>query len=258
MARYNKIFRIHLPNFEKYNPGKKKTYKKTMIANNFTDDPKLSVLPLSLRWMYLGLVLTCGDHGSDVLELSENTLRDMLESSKSVTGALDTLQSFQLLTYENITPNIKEYNIKESKVKEYRTGGQLELTQPVQEPPKPSKKKDPQATEENRLIWNAFFDAYRERYGIEPVRNLTVNSQVSALRKKLGTEEAIKVVRFYLTHNDSYFLKNTHTFGHCLSSAETLRTQMLRGKPITGNDVRGFEQADRYNQALKKIESGEL
>ncbi len=109
-------------------------------------------------------------------------------------------------------------------------------------------------TEENRKVWEAYFNAYRLRYGIDPLRNKTVNSKISRLRDSLGTEEAIKVVEFYLTHNDGFYLKKTHEIGLCLKDADTLRTQMLRGKAITSTTVRSFEKTQSYQETLDRIE----
>ena len=111
--------------------------------------------------------------------------------------------------------------------------------------------------ENNKKIKDAYFNAFRIRYGVEPVSNATFNSQVSSLRKKLGVDDSIGVVEFYLKHNDSFYLKNTHSFGYCLSNAETLRTQMLRGKAITSQDVRNFEKTQNAIQINESIKNGE-
>ena len=110
---------------------------------------------------------------------------------------------------------------------------------------------------ENKKIKDAYFNAYRLRYGVEPVSNAAFNSQISNLRKKLGVDDSVGVVEFYLKHNDSFYLKNTHSFGLCLSNAETLRTQMLRGKPITSLDVRNFEKTQNAIQINESIKNGE-
>lgn len=109
-------------------------------------------------------------------------------------------------------------------------------------------------TEENRKIWAVYENAYRLRYGINPVKNATVNSQISNLRKKLGTEESLMVVEFYLKHENSFYLKNTHTFGLCLKDAETLRTQAIKGVAITSGMVRSFEKKQNENEIIAALE----
>lgn len=113
--RENAIYRIHVINFNKHNAKLKKAYKATLISNNFCDDAKLGLLPLTVRWMFLAMVLTCGDHTSDTIEMSESRLRDLLESSWSIPRALEALETLQLVTFEKITPFINE--IKENKRK---------------------------------------------------------------------------------------------------------------------------------------------
>lgn len=122
--------------------------------------------------------------------------------------------------------------------------------------PKGAKKKNPEESEHNRQIWEAYFNAYRLRWGVDPVRNATTNSQISNLRKKLGVDDAIKVVEFYLKHNENWYLKNTHSFGLCLKDAETLRTQMLKGKAITTRDVRSFEKQLGHMELQEELKKG--
>jgi len=101
-------------------------------------------------------------------------------------------------------------------------------------------------------IWEAYQDAYRARYGVDPVRNATTNSQCSALHKRLG-ESAIEVVRFYLTHNDGWYLRNQHPIGACLSQAESLHTQMQRGVSVTSQQVRVAEKTINNAETLEEL-----
>ena len=109
------LYTITVLNFNKYNSSLKKGHKSTLISNNFCTDSKLGVLPLTVRWMFLGIVLTCGDYTRDTVEMNERQLRELLESSWSVPRALDSLQSIQLLNYAKIDLFI---NRIEKKVKE--------------------------------------------------------------------------------------------------------------------------------------------
>lgn len=111
-------------------------------------------------------------------------------------------------------------------------------------------------SDQNKRIWESYYNAYRLRYGIDPIRNAAVNSQVSKLREKVGFDTAVALVKFYLTHNKSFYLQNTHTFGHCLSDAETLRTQFLRDQKITQADVKNFEQQDHHRAQQERLRKG--
>lgn len=127
------------------------------------------------------------------------------------------------------------------------------LSPPLSQPSGKRRKKPASETDDNRKIRQAFADAYRQRYGIEPVTNTQVHSQVDNLRKKLGVEEAILLVQFYLKHNESFYIRNTHTFGHCLRDAETLRTQMLKGKAITTVMVKQHERTEATRNTQERI-----
>lgn len=121
MAKKSVIYRIRINNWDRHNVGRKKAYSKTLIANNFCTDNKLGTLPLSHRWLFLGILLECGSSNRDIVEMNERQLRVMLESSKSVSRVLDSLQSLQLLSYEIYDPLIKKDTLslkKERKEKE--------------------------------------------------------------------------------------------------------------------------------------------
>lgn len=191
----------------------------------------------------MGLILRCGEVTSSSIEATHDQLVTFAGGSgQDVQRLLSLLQQLQLLTYtkNEFLLNRIEKKVKEEKRKEVTKGSRI-----------PAVKSN--YTEENRKIWAAYSDAYRLRYGIEPVRNAQVNSQVSNLRKKLGVEEACLVVQFYITHQDSWYVKNTHTFGLCLNNAETLRTQMLKGKAITGTMVKTFEKSQQQQELNDQI-----
>lgn len=238
------IYTITVSNWNKHNATIKKGHKATLISNNFCWDSKIGAVPLTVRWLFLGILLTCGDLTTDTVELNERQVRDLLESSWSVDRALGALQQLQLLRY---TKNEFILNRIEKKVVEEKRKEVVESSVP---------KVFQKDSDLNKKIWLSYANAYRLRYGIEPVRNAKVNTQVSQLRKNLGFEDAFEVVKFYLSHNDSFYLKKTHEFGLCLKDSETLRTQMKRGKAITGTMVKSFEKVQanqEYNEQISNM-----
>lgn len=113
------------------------------------------------------------------------------------------------------------------------------------------------APKENVAVWEAYREAYFLRYKKDPVRNAAVNKQISELTKRIGAD-AVDVVKFYLSHNGAYYVQRCHPINLCLTDAEGLHTQWVRGKAITGNDVRQFEKTDGYRSQMERIKSGEL
>jgi len=108
------IYQITVPNFRKYNQSLKKGHKATLISNNFCTDAELRTLPMSTRWMFLGIVLTCGDFGDNVVRMSSKDLRDLLECNRNIDRELDSLKELQALSYEkfDLLNNRKEYKEK--------------------------------------------------------------------------------------------------------------------------------------------------
>lgn len=92
-----------------------------------------------------------------------------------------------------------------------------------------------------RVIWTAYADAYRQRYGTEPVRNQKVNSQIVDLWKRLGGEAA-EVAGFFVGINDSYLIRNCHDLGSLLAKCESYRTQWVTGRQMNATTARQIEQ----------------
>lgn len=93
--------------------------------------------------------------------------------------------------------------------------------------PKPSPHRAQAAKEPSptSATWNAYADAYRSRYGVDPVRNAKVNGQLSQLVARIGGDEAPPVARFFVGLQDPYYVRRMHPVDDLLSNAEKLRTQ---------------------------------
>jgi hypothetical protein len=243
------IYKITILNWEKYNSKAKPGHPSIMLSKKFLEDYKIKTLPAGGKLLYLGLLLRRGDVLTTFVEAShDDLLRFAGGSGHVVERLLDLLKENQLLTYESL--NIKEVKLKEEKIKESKRSSD-EVDQPPSPVPQTSFEYEPkknlgalkkETTENNRKIWEAYKAAYEKRYKVEPIRNATVNGQIANLGKRIGTERAIELVNFFLTHNDSYYVKTQHTIGSCLKDCESLHTQMLRGKAVTGTTARNYEK----------------
>ena len=225
------LFTIKITNWNKHNPGKKNTYKKTLISNNLNYDAKICALPTSHKWLYLALLLISGDAANDTVTISERAVNEQLKARVGAANALSLLQEYQLLTFEK-SPLIKERN------KEIKKEGS----------PARSKNSTSNADKElNREIWDAYKTGYQKRYKVEPVRNASVNAKISQLAKRLGAD-AVGVIIFYTEHNNQFYSKHMHAIGLCLKDAEALHTQWKTG--------RSFEPTSQF--ARKKIDYDEV
>jgi uncharacterized protein YdaU (DUF1376 family) len=97
-------------------------------------------------------------------------------------------------------------------------------------PTKPRKKKEPAPS---TFVWQSYSDAYYRRYNIEPVRNATVNGQLSNFIKRVPIDEAPHIAAFYVSHNNSFYVNKMHPIGIMLSDAEKLRTEWATNKQMT-------------------------
>lgn len=109
----------------------------------------------------------------------------------------------------------------------------------------------------NASIWKSYSEAYFRRYGTEPVRNAKVNSQIAQLGKRLGND-AVSVVRFYVGHNNSIYVRRTHEVGLCLSDCEGLRTQWATNRPVTQKQAANADSDGALADQLRRIERGEV
>jgi hypothetical protein len=121
----------------------------------------------------------------------------------------------------------------------------------------PAKQESDVAIQERREIKQAYVDAYSLRYGIEPAtNNREFNSKIKVLHSKFGKDESIGIIQFYLKHNDGFYLKGSHAIGLCLLHSDSLRTQMIRNKPITSTMVKAFEKQQEkmeYNNQIQEL-----
>lgn len=102
-----------------------------------------------------------------------------------------------------------------------------------------------------RSIWSAYSAAYESRYGIQPVRNAKVNTQVNDLLKRLGAEAAA-VAAYYVLINDAYLIRNCHDFGSLLTKAEAYRTQWATNRQVNGTTARQLEQTQANINAAQQ------
>lgn len=98
-----KVYRVALPNFEKYNPNIKKGHKSVLVSVGFLSDAKVRQLSPCGKLMLLSFILVAGESGQSQVDVShESICYQSGVKSGSVQSQLDQLQSLQLLTYEKI------------------------------------------------------------------------------------------------------------------------------------------------------------
>jgi hypothetical protein len=112
--------------------------------------------------------------------------------------------------------------------------------------PRPEPKAESPASE----TWRVYAVAYFGRYRTEPVRNATVNSQMSNFVKRIGQEESPAVAAWYVSHNGRYYVQNCHPVSAMLKDAEKLRTEWATRRQVTAAEA---VQADKTQTNLNSF-----
>lgn len=245
------IIKLDPKKWKQYNGmPRRKGYRSVMIDERFLDDPKIKSLVPTERLLFLACILACGQ--SDLGECQVSV--DLLCSQSGVkpgliSSCLQRLESLRLLTFEKLEPLYKE-NIKE---KEKRRGIEKEIpagssTPPVQGAliPEPPKKTSTQ-------IWKAYEEAFVVRYKEKPTRNAKANTAAKKILDSIGEEEGVELVKFYLTHTDSLYLKSMHELSVCAMHVHALTIQRRKGIKFTSSDVRRFEKEAEHQAQLDRL-----
>lgn len=101
--------------------------------------------------------------------------------------------------------------------------------------------------------WQAYSDAYNERYKVTPVRNATVNAQLSSFIKRIGYDEAPHVASFYVYHNNQFYVTKMHTVGLLLADAEKLRTEWITKTTVTQTQARQVDKTQARGNVFNKL-----
>jgi hypothetical protein len=105
--------------------------------------------------------------------------------------------------------------------------------------------------------WKSYSDAYFHRYGVEPVRNQTVNSQVANLCERIG-QDAPAVAANYLRSNSTFYLTKGYPVGLLLADCEKLRTEWATGRSVTHSEARTADkqQGNTFGRLVDRVKDG--
>lgn len=244
------IYKITVINWDKHNSQMKRGHKATLIQNNFCTDAKLRVVPVTVRWLFLGILLTCGDHTRATIEMSDRQLRDMLESSWSIERALSSLKELQLLSYAKIdffTNRIedkrKERNRKETPLKGTQ---EIKTASPLPESAAPA--------------IAAYCDFWKARYKSEKSPTILPQhaKQIKQLVQREGVDECKKVIEAYLSMPDSWFITKRHDIPTMMGNLNSITQFMETGKMFTKSEIRQVDATVTANQTIAALKRGDV
>lgn len=107
----------------------------------------------------------------------------------------------------------------------------------------------------SKAAWDAYSEAYRLKYGSDPVRNVTTNSQMKRFVQRIGAESP-EVLQFYLRHRNSFYATKMHALGVALSDAEKLRTEWATGRMQTASKAHQDDKTATAAQLLLDVREG--
>lgn len=251
------IFKVKVTNWEKYNANRKKSYRSVMVSERFFDDAKIRTLTAGGKLLFLSCILGASQMSGGYVELSADMIHTYTGLKHKMIGTyLDLLQSLQLVTYEKNEPFIKrnEMKLKEKKRNERKPlrGSKIDRPEAPAQETFFDKPKGEVNRELNRKTWQVYATTYFERWNIEPIRNAHQNSQISNFVKRIG-EEAPEVIKFYVGHADSYYVKKGHPLGMAVKDAEALHMQFKKNIQITSTKMRQYEQGQHHNEMIESI-----
>lgn len=255
-------FEIEIPNWAKHQ-HRKELKKMTWfrVEGDLFFDSKFGSLSVNskLFWVYL-LSEACRTNAERVKFSATFAAKHSGLRVNLVRKAVDDLEQLQLIkvifrnendtyrTRQNITNRTRQDSSKAPLTKHENGAKVVEPTS--QNLPKITTKTESKTA----ATWESFSNAYRKRYGSEPVRNATTNSQMSNFVKRIGEEESPKVAEFYLSLTDQFYLNQCHAVGILLRDSEKLRTMWAGGIRNTKVDAKTAHWRDQ----ARLIQEGEL
>lgn len=246
MATENAIFRITLTNWEKHNSHQKKGYKATLIPNRFCEDAKLRVLPMTHRWLFLNLVLTCSDLCRNTVELSSKTVRNMLETNLNIVRVLERMQELQLLTFEKVPL------IEENRKKRKESNG-IEFHALPKKPKKAIATSASPSVQTGQHLVGVYCEEWKLRYGINPPLRAQDTKQLKSVGETNGLERTSDLLRAYLGMNEAWMLQKRHDLATFFSNMTAVAQFMENGRTLTRADLRVVESGSNLQNTLRKI-----
>lgn len=199
-------------------------------------------------------------------EASENTLEDILAFRlDNLARVIPALRISGYLEGEpdealKIVDNVGCFEARARRVAAAKAGVEGRAKKP-----KPKAPRKPRAAPKAKLapspntpVWQAYAEAYEQRWGYPPPRNAHSNKIIEGLVKRIGVEDAQHLVRFYVSHNKKFYLERVHDIQYCLKDCAPLFTQMRRGEPITDTAVYQAERHNHFMTMEQQIRDGQI
>lgn len=255
----NTFYKITVTKWHEHNSIKKNTYKKTLISNNLITDAKINALPTSNKWLFLALLLICGDHANDTITLTERQVNDILTTREGASNALDRLQSFQLVTYEKM-PIIKEIKeIKERKRNkripigvEKQKQAEVESCQTTMAiaPDKPDNV--------GQILFGKYCVLWKQRYNASPPTRPQDTKNLKNFGQANGIEKTSAMLETYFAMPDSFYVQRRHDIQTFLNNVNAIVAFQQSGRVLTKKEVNQFDSMVTNHNTKQALREGKI
>jgi hypothetical protein len=248
-----RLLKITIVNWDKYQSGRSgKHYPWFKFYHRMIDNPVIDGLSAAEFKIWIYVLVLCNRQGGGILvaQLSQ-LVRTTRAQSRHILRTLTKLEENQIVKLENAP-------LYKNRIEEIK----LETTIAKRAKKIVLKPNGNEHQPKTHLVWESYRKAYFEKYGVNPKRNAKINGQVCQLISRLGESDAIEVVRFYVAHNDRWYVRQGHSLGLCLKDCEKLFMEWQSGKRVTSVTAAKIESMDHNATVvanyLKKSEQLEL
>lgn len=112
---------------------------------------------------------------------------------------------------------------------------------------RPAAEKDEGRT---NLCWQAYSEAYAQRYAVDPVRNAKVSGMLAKFLERVPADEAPEIAAFYVRSNRGLYLSSKHCIDLLLRDAEGIRTEWATGRTVTDTEARRADRTQATGNAF--------
>ena len=244
---------LSIKNFEKYQTSCKYPKPWVKLYKSILTDSEFMKLTTHDRFVYMALLILADESGNKILNDSDYLAQrlyipctDTVQNTDKQRTKLDLSALYRsgFLIASNVRRCVQEIEKSREELEAEKELEKNVVEVPTERSPLPK----------SAVIWESYRKSYQGRYGVDPVRNQTVNSLLCRVVDKLGVE-APDVASFYLTHNGNFYTQKMHPVNLLLTDAEKLRTEWATNTKITSSAVKNAEFKDNVVEQVKRIEA---
>lgn len=278
--------RLSITNWDKYNPRSDvKAPSWFRLENDFWMDPALTPLDSDGKIVWITLLSFASKRRSGEIDIDPRFIATVLGiTHEKVESTLKHLQSegrLKILTSRarnvDVTRTLRERDVDvttrdgtgrdgtgQDGTEQVPAGSppqepellvlEGEVIEPEAEKPKAAKKRKPTDPTPGSLVWQAYEEAHKRQYPKATLeRGQTNNALCAQLVKRVGAENAVALVRFYLTHRKAYYVAQCHTLKPLVHDAEALLIQMQQNQRVTNTQANAVDKDDANREVFERV-----